>query len=187
VIPAEELDLVLDNIGLPVVPINLLLSDNPTIGAGDGEILVSMKEEHGPTGAYIERIRREIHRQYPDLVIFFQPADIVNQTLNFGLPAPIDIQVTGRDKAANQRIAGELKLKIDKVQGIVDAFVYQAFDQPQLRLDIDRVRAQQAGLAQRDIANNVLVNLSSSTQTSPNQWLNTQTGVNYTVAVQTLP
>jgi multidrug efflux pump subunit AcrB len=187
VIPAEELDLVLDNIGLPVVPINLLLSDNPTIGAGDGEILVSMKEEHGPTGAYIERIRREIHRQYPDLVIFFQPADIVNQTLNFGLPAPIDIQVTGRDKAANQRIAGELKLKIDKVQGIVDAFVYQAFDQPQLRLDIDRVRAQQAGLAQRDIANNVLVNLSSSTQTSPNQWLNTQTGVNYTVAVQTPP
>jgi multidrug efflux pump subunit AcrB len=187
VIPAEELDLVLDNIGLPVVPINLLLSDNPTIGAGDGEILVSMKEEHGPTGAYIERIRREIHRQYPDLIIFFQPADIVNQTLNFGLPAPIDIQVTGRDKAANQRIAGELKKKVDKVQGIVDAFVYQAFDQPQLRLDIDRVRAQQAGLAQRDIANNVLVNLSSSTQTSPNQWLNTQTGVNYTVAVQTPP
>jgi multidrug efflux pump subunit AcrB len=187
VIPAEELDLVLDNIGLPVVPINLLLSDNPTIGAGDGEILVSMKEEHGPTGAYIERIRREIHRQYPDLIIFFQPADIVNQTLNFGLPAPIDIQVTGRDKAANQRIAGELKKKIDKVQGVVDAFVYQAFDQPQLRLDIDRVRAQQAGLAQRDIANNVLVNLSSSTQTSPNQWLNTQTGVNYTVAVQTPP
>jgi multidrug efflux pump subunit AcrB len=187
VIPAEELDLVLDNIGLPVVPINLLLSDNPTIGAGDGEILVSMKEEHGPTGEYIERIRREIHRQYPDLIIFFQPADIVNQTLNFGLPAPIDIQVTGRDKAANQRIAGELKKKIDKVQGIVDAFVYQAFDQPQLRLDIDRVRAQQAGLAQRDIANNVLVNLSSSTQTSPNQWLNTQTGVNYTVAVQTPP
>ena len=187
VIPAEELDLVLDNIGLPVVPINLLLSDNPTIGAGDGEILVSMKEDHGPTGAYIERIRNEIHRQYPDLIIFFQPADIVNQTLNFGLPAPIDIQVTGRDVKANQRIAGELKKRIDKVQGIVDAFVYQAFDQPQLRLDIDRVRAQQAGLAQRDIANNVLVNLSSSTQTNPNQWLNTQTGVNYTVAVQTPP
>lgn len=187
VIPAEELDLVLDNIGLPVVPINLLLSDNPTIGAGDGEILVSMKEEHGPTGEYIERIRRAIHRQYPDLIIFFQPADIVNQTLNFGLPAPIDIQVTGRDVKANQRIAGEIKRRVDKVQGIVDAFIYQAFDQPQLRLDIDRVRAQQAGLAQRDIANNVLVNLSSSTQTNPNQWLNTQTGVNYTVAVQTPP
>ncbi|QKG56944.1 efflux RND transporter permease subunit [Hymenobacter sp. BRD128] len=187
VIPAQELDLVLDNIGLPVIPINLLLSDNPTIGAGDGEILVSMKEEHGPTGEYIERIRREIHRQFPDLIIFFQPADIVNQTLNFGLPAPIDIQVTGRDVKANQRIAGELKRKVDKVQGVVDAFIYQAFDQPQLRLDIDRVRAQQAGLAQRDIANNVLVNLSSSTQTNPNQWLNTQTGVNYTVAVQTPP
>jgi multidrug efflux pump subunit AcrB len=187
VIPKEELDLVLDNIGLPAIPINLLLSDNPTIGAGDGEILVSMHEEHGPTGEYIEEIRRQIHKQYPDLVIFFQPADIVNQTLNFGLPAPIDIQVTGRDKAANQRIAGELKKKVDKVSGIVDAFIYQAFDQPQIRLDIDRVRAQQAGLTQRDIANNVLVSLSSSTQTTPNQWLNPQNGVNYTVAVQTPP
>jgi multidrug efflux pump subunit AcrB len=187
VIPKDELDLVLDNIGLPAIPINLLLSDNPTIGAGDGEILVSMHEEHGPTGEYIEEIRRQIHKQYPDLVIFFQPADIVNQTLNFGLPAPIDIQVTGRDKAANQRIAGELKAKVDKVSGIVDAFIYQAFDQPQIRLDIDRVRAQQAGLTQRDIANNVLVNLSSSTQTNPNQWLNPQNGVNYTVAVQTPP
>ena len=187
VIPADELDLVLDNIGLPVIPINLLLSDNPTIGAGDGEILVSMKEEHGPTADYINEIRRRIHQQYPDLTIFFQPADIVNQTLNFGLPAPIDIQVIGRDKLANQRIAGEIKEKIVKIPGLVDAFVYQAFDQPQLRLDIDRVRAQEAGLSQRDIANNVLVNLSSSTQTSPNQWLNPTTGVSYTVAVQTPP
>ncbi len=187
VIPKDELDLVLDNIGLPAVPINLILSDNPTIGAGDGEILVSMHEEHGPTGEYIEEIRRQIHKQYPDLIIFFQPADIVNQTLNFGLPAPIDIQVTGRDKAANQRIATELKTKVDRVSGIVDAFIYQAFDQPQIRLDIDRVRAQQAGLTQRDIANNVLVSLSSSTQTNPNQWLNPQNGVNYTVAVQTPP
>ncbi|WP_151089016.1 efflux RND transporter permease subunit [Hymenobacter baengnokdamensis] len=187
VIPAQELDLVLDNIGLPVVPINLLLSDNPTIGAGDGEILVSMKEKHGPTGEYINAIRRKLHQEYPDLTIFFQPADIVNQTLNFGLPAPIDIQVTGRDMKANQRVAGELSRKIKNVSGVVDAFIYQAFDQPQLRLDIDRVRAQQAGLAQRDIANNLLVNLSSSTQTNPNQWLNPQNGVNYTVAVQTPP
>ncbi|WP_460499611.1 efflux RND transporter permease subunit [Hymenobacter agri] len=187
VIPAEELDLVLDNIGLPVIPINLLLSDNPTIGAGDGEILVSMKEEHGPTGEYINEIRRRLRKQYPDLTIFFQPADIVNQTLNFGLPAPIDIQVIGRDKAANQRIASEIKQKIEKIPGLVDAFVYQAFDQPQIRLDIDRVRAQEAGLSQRDIANNVLVNLSSSSQTSPSQWLNPTTGVSYQVAVQTPP
>ncbi len=187
VIPARELDLVLSNIGLPVIPINLLLSDNPTIGAGDGEVLVSMKEAHGPTADYINEIRRRLHQQYPDLTIFFQPADIVNQTLNFGLPAPIDIQVVGRDKLANQRIAAELKAKITQVPGLVDAFVYQAFDQPQLRVDIDRVRAQEAGLSQRDIANNVLVNLSSSTQTSPNQWLNPTTGVSYTVAVQTPP
>ncbi|ALW85820.1 RND transporter [Hymenobacter sedentarius] len=187
VIPAKELDLVLDNIGLPVIPINLLLSDNPTIGAGDGEILVSMKEDHGPTADYINEIRRRLHQEQPDLTIFFQPADIVNQTLNFGLPAPIDIQVIGRDKAANQRIAGELRTKINKVPGVVDAFIYQAFDQPQLRVDIDRVRAQQAGISQRDIANNVLVSLSSSTQTNPNQWLNPTTGVNYTVAVQTPP
>ena len=187
VIPARELDLVLANIGLPVVSINLLLSDNPTIGSGDGEILVSMKEKHGPTAGYIEEIRRRIHEQYPDLSIFFQPADIVNQTLNFGLPAPIDIQVTGRNTKANEEIAAQLKKRINNVPGVVDAFVYQAFDQPQLRLDVDRVRAQQAGLAQRDIANNLLVNLSSSTQTNPNQWLNPQNGVNYTVAVQTPP
>ena len=187
VIPAKELDLVLANIGLPVVPINLLLSDNPTIGAGDGEILVSMKEEHGPTAGYIDQIRRRVHQQFPDLIVFFQPADIVNQTLNFGLPAPIDIQVMGRNKAVNQQVAGELNKRIKNISGVVDAFVYQAFDQPQLRLDVDRVRAQQAGLAQRDIANNLLVNLSSSTQTNPNQWLNPQNGVNYTVAVQTPP
>ena len=187
VIPAKELDLVLANIGLPVVPINLLLSDNPTIGAGDGEILVSMKEKHGPTAGYIDQIRRRVHQQFPDLIVFFQPADIVNQTLNFGLPAPIDIQVMGRNKAVNQQVAGELNKRIKNISGVVDAFVYQAFDQPQLRLDVDRVRAQQAGLAQRDIANNLLVNLSSSTQTNPNQWLNPQNGVNYTVAVQTPP
>ena len=187
VIPAKELDLMLDNIGLPVVSINILLSDNPTIGAGDGEILLSLKEGHGPTGEYINEIRRRLRREQPDLIVFFQPADIVNQTLNFGLPAPIDVQVIGRDKAANQRIAGELRAKINRVPGVVDAFIYQASDQPQLRVDIDRVRAQQAGLAQRDIANNVLVNLSSSTQTSPNQWLNPATGVSYAVAVQTPP
>ncbi|WP_068233829.1 efflux RND transporter permease subunit [Hymenobacter sp. PAMC 26628] len=187
VIPAKELDLVLDNIGLPEVAINLILSDNPTIGASDGEILVSMKAEHGPTGRYIEEIRRQIHRQYPDLTIFFQPADIVNQTLNFGLPAPIDIQVTGRNVAANQKIAAALKRKISGVPGVVDAFVYQVFDLPRLQLNVDRLRAQQAGLTQRDIANNVLVNLSSSTQTSPNRWLNPQNGVDYPVAVQTPP
>ena len=187
VIPAEELDLVLDNIGLPVVPINLLMSDNPVIGASDGEILVSMKEEHGPTADYITEIRRRINKEYPDLTIFFQPADIVNQTLNFGLPAPIDIQVTGKNAEANQKIAAQIRTRMSKITGVVDVFVYQAFDQPQLRLDVDRVRAQQAGLAQRDIANNVLVNLSSSTQTSPNQWLNPVNGVNYTVAVQTRP
>ncbi|UOQ67054.1 efflux RND transporter permease subunit [Hymenobacter volaticus] len=187
VIPAEELDLVLDNIGLPVIALNLLMGDNPVIGAGDGEILVSMKEEHGSTAEYITEIRRRINKQYPDLMVFFQPADIVNQTLNFGLPAPIDIQVTGKNIEANYKIAAKIKQQMAKVPGVVDAFVYQAFDLPQMRLDVDRVRAQQAGLSQRDIANNVLVNLSSSTQTTPNQWLNPKTGVNYIVAVQTPP
>ncbi|UOR06347.1 efflux RND transporter permease subunit [Hymenobacter aerilatus] len=187
VIPKDELELILDNIGLPVVPLNLLMSDNPVIGAGDGEILVSMKEEHGPTAEYIREIRRRINKEQPDLTVFFQPADIVNQTLNFGLPAPIDIQVTGKNVEENQKIAAKIKAEMSRVPGVVDAFVYQAFDLPQLRLDVDRVRAQQAGLAQRDIANNVLVNLSSSTQTTPNQWLNPQNGVNYTVAVQTPP
>jgi multidrug efflux pump subunit AcrB len=146
-----------------------------------------MKEDHGPTAGYINQIRAELKQKYPDLTVFFQPADIVNQTLNFGLPAPIDIQITGRNVPANHALAEKMEKEIAGIPGVVDAFVYQKFDQPQIRLDIDRVRAQQAGLAQRDIANNVLVNLSSSTQTNPNQWLNPQNGVNYQVAVQTPP
>ncbi|WBA44015.1 efflux RND transporter permease subunit [Hymenobacter canadensis] len=186
VVPAEELDLVLSNIGLPNIPINLLLSDNPVIGPGDGEILVALKEKHGPSQDYIIEIRRRIKQQYPDLEIFFQPADIVNQTLNFGLPAPIDVQISGRSVEDNEKLARRLQAKIAAVPGVVDAFVFQT-KTPQLRLDVDRVRAQQAGLSQSDVADNVLVNLSSSTQTDPNQWLNPESGVNYTVAVQTPP
>jgi multidrug efflux pump subunit AcrB len=186
VIPAEELDLVLSNIGLPYIPINLLLSDNPVIGPGDGEIRVSLKEKHGPSEDYVTEIRRRLKKQFPDLTIFFQPADIVNQTLNFGLPAPIDVQVTGRKVEENQKITQQLQKQIAAVPGVVDAFVFQT-NTPQIRLDVDRVRAQQAGLSQQDVADNVLVNLSSSTQTNPNQWLNPESGVNYTVAVQTPP
>ena len=186
VIPAEELDLVLSNIGLPYIPINLLLSDNPVIGPGDGEIRVSLKEKHGPSEEYVTEIRRRLKQQFPDLTVFFQPADIVNQTLNFGLPAPIDVQVTGRKVEENQKITRQLQKQIAAIPGVVDAFIFQT-NTPQIRLDVDRVRAQQAGLAQQDVADNVLVNLSSSTQTNPNQWLNPESGVNYTVAVQTPP
>ncbi|GAB2957583.1 efflux RND transporter permease subunit [Hymenobacter coalescens] len=186
VIPAEELDLVLSNIGLPNIPVNLLLSDNPVIGPGDGEILVALKEKHGPSEEYIAEIRRRVKQEYPDLEIFFQPADIVNQTLNFGLPAPIDVQITGRSVEENEALARRLQAKIAAVPGVVDAFIFQT-KVPQLRVDVDRTRAQQAGLSQSDVADNVLVNLSSSTQTNPNQWLNPESGVNYTVAVQTPP
>lgn len=186
VIPAEELDMVLSNIGLPNIPVNLLLSDNPVIGPGDGEILVALKEKHEPSADYIAEIRRRVKQEYPDLEIFFQPADIVNQTLNFGLPAPIDVQVTGRSVEENEALARRLQAKIAAVPGVVDAFIFQT-KVPQLRVDVDRTRAQQAGLSQSDVADNVLVNLSSSTQTNPNQWLNPESGVNYTVAVQTPP
>ncbi|SMB98581.1 acriflavin resistance protein [Hymenobacter roseosalivarius DSM 11622] len=186
VIPAEELELVLSNIGLPSIPVNLLLSDNPVISSADGEILASLKKGHGPTEEYIQQIRRRVQREHPDLTIFFQPADIVNQTLNFGLPAPIDVQVTGRDMEMNEKVARQLQQKIAAIPGVVDAFIFQ-IKAPQIRLDVDRVRAQRAGLSQADIADNVLVNLSSSTQTDPNQWLNPESGVNYTVAVQTPP
>ncbi|GAB2465583.1 hypothetical protein GCM10011375_34260 [Hymenobacter qilianensis] len=186
VVPAEELELVLSNIGLPSIPVNLLLSDNPVISSADGEILASLKKGHGPTQDYITEIRRRVQREHPDLTIFFQPADIVNQTLNFGLPAPIDVQVTGRDMEVNEKVAKQLQQKIAAIPGVVDAFIFQ-IKAPQIRLDVDRVRAQRAGLSQADIADNVLVNLSSSTQTDPNQWLNPESGVNYTVAVQTPP
>jgi len=184
-IPEHDLQTVLDNIGLPYSGINLTYSNSGTIGTADGEILVQLKREPShPTSFYINELRRRLPVEFPGVQFFFQPADIVTQILNFGTPAPIDIQITGMNQPANYAVGLKLANQIRHVPGAVDVHVQQAFDSPTLYMDIDRTRAQYVGLQARDIAQNVLVALSSSFQTSPNFWLDPRNGVSYQVAVQ---
>jgi multidrug efflux pump subunit AcrB len=185
-VPAQELSLVLDNIGLPVGGINLAFSDNATVGAADGEILVALNpHQHGSTWQYVKQLRQRLSAQLPQLTFFFQPGDIVSQILNFGLPAPVDIQVVGRNLQDNYAVARHIAARVARIPGAVDVHVHQVMDAPQLFVNVDRTRAGQLGLTQRDVANNLLVSLSSSGQIAPNYWLNPQNGVNYLVAVQT--
>jgi multidrug efflux pump subunit AcrB len=185
VIPAEELDTILDNIGLPNSGINLAFSDSATNGSGDGEILISLKPKHRPTIDYTRQLRARLPVRFPEDIFFFQAADITSQILNFGLPAPIDVQVTGNDAIANQRIAMQLRDEIARLPGAVDTFIRQQVDYPTVKVNVDRIKADGAGLTQRDVASSLLISLSSSGQVAPNQWLNPENGVNYNVAVQT--
>ncbi|HET6842633.1 MAG TPA: efflux RND transporter permease subunit [Candidatus Angelobacter sp.] len=185
-IPKDELVTILDNLGLPYSSINNTYSTSGTIGTSDAEILVSLNpDHHHPTAQYVKRLREELPAQFPGTEFFFQPADIISQILNFGLPSPIDIQVVGRDVNQNYAIGQRLANRLREVPGAVDVHVQQLMNGPSLKLDVDRTRAQQVGLEQRDIAQNLLVSLSGSFQTSPTFWLNPQTGVTYSVAVQT--
>ena len=187
IIPPSKLDTILDNIGLPVLPINMAYTDSATIGSGDGEILISLKRERkrGETWEYARRLRQELPAAFPEMTFFFRSADMVGQILNFGIPAPINIQVIGRNQQANYRIAKEIERRLRRVPGAVDVRLHQVRDAPELRINVDRTRAGQMGLTQREVANSVLVSLSSSGQVSPNYWLHPQTGVSYLVAVQT--
>ncbi len=185
-IPQKELVTVLDNIGLPYSGINLTYSNAGTIGTSDGEILVQLKPERGkPTRDYINDLRKRLPGEFPGVQFFFQPADIVTQILNFGTPAPIDVQITGMNQPGNYAAAVKLANQIRHIPGAVDVHVQQAFDAPTLYLDIDRTRAQYVGLQTRDVAQNLLVSLSSSFQTTPSFWLDPKNGVSYSVAVQT--
>ncbi|HKX32875.1 MAG TPA: efflux RND transporter permease subunit, partial [Blastocatellia bacterium] len=185
IVPREELGIVLDNIGLPSNGINLAFNDSATVSSADGEILVSLKPNHHPTSEYIKRLRRQLKEEFPQLTVFFQPADIVSQILNFGLPAPIDVQVVGRDYKNNYQIARRIERRVNQIQGAADVHLHQVIDAPELRVNVDRTRAEQVGLTQRDVANTLLTSLSSSSQTAPNYWLNPENGVSYVVAVQT--
>src|SRR5437588_5741469 len=184
VIPASELGGVLDNIGLPTSGINLSYSNGETVGNFDAEILVSLQSKHHPTADYVQKLREELPKEFPATTFFFEPADIVTQILNFGLPAPIDIQIIGSDMAHNFSLAAGLAEQIRSVPGAVDVHLHQLLNQPRLDFAVDRVRTQQVGLSERDVASNVLVSLSSSFQTSPNFWLSPN-GVSYGIAVQT--
>ena len=185
VIPPAELGGLLDNIGLPVSGINLSYSNSGTIGNGDAEILGSLQAKHRPTDEYVSQLRELLSKKFPGTTFFFEPADIVSQTLNVGVPAPIDIQLVGQNLAGNFAVAKQIAAKMRLVSGSVDVYIGQQFDEPRLQFDVDRVRAQQLGLSESDVANSVLVSLSSSLQTSPNLWLNPKNGVSYFLVVQT--
>ena len=187
VIPPEELDLVLDNIGLPVGGVNLAFTDSSTAGPFDGEMLVSLKEGHKSTWDYVKEIRHRLKYQMPDYEFFTQPSDIVGQILNFGLPAPIDVQVMGpaKNSAANYEVARKLVDRIRGVRGAVDVHIQQVVSYPTFFVDVNRTRTDQIGLTQRDVASDLLISLSSSSQTAPNYWINPANGVNYSIAVQT--
>ena len=185
-IPRDELVTVLDNIGLPYSSINNSYSTAGSIGTSDAEILFSLNQEHHhPTAGYVKQLREELPRQFPGVEFFFQPADIVSQILNFGLPSPIDIQIVGKDQTKNYELAQELGNQLRHVAGTADVHVQQLVSAPALRLNVDRTRAQQVGLQQRDVAQNLLVSLSGSFQTQPTFWLNRENGVTYNVVVQT--
>ncbi|MGB2626529.1 MAG: efflux RND transporter permease subunit [Candidatus Acidiferrum sp.] len=184
-IPEKDLVTVLDNIGVPYSGINLTYSNSGTIGTADAEILVQLKPERSkPTSEYIGLLRKRLPTEFPGVQFFFQPADIVTQILNFGTPAPIDVQIVGPNQMENYYAAVKLANRMRHIPGAVDVHVQQAFDGPTLFMDIDRTRAQYVGLQAKDIASNVLVSLSSSFQTAPSFWLDPRNGVSYNVAVQ---
>jgi multidrug efflux pump subunit AcrB len=188
VIPAHDLADILDNIGLPYSGLNIALSDTATIGPFDGEILVSLRPgDHASTWDYVRELRKQLNRQFPSLTFFFQPADIVGQILNFGLPAPIDVQIMGTltNITKNYAIGKRIQARLARIPGAVDVHMHQVVDAPELRFDVDRTRAIQLGLTQRDVANSLLVSLSSSGQISPNYWISPTNNVDYPVAVQT--
>lgn len=185
IIPASELETVVDNIGMPVSGINLIYSNSEPIGPSDADILVSLKTKHRPTPYYVRILRKELNKTMPGVNFAFLPADIVSQILNFGLPAPIDIQVTGLNIGANRSFANELYERLRHIPGLVDAHIHQAFDYPTLQVNVDRSRSNQLGFTQSDVASNLLISLSGSFQTTPAFWLDPKNSITYYVVTQT--
>jgi len=184
-IPAGETDVILDNIGLPYSAINWMHSASGVIGAADADILVSLKADHRPTADYVRALRQKLPGEFPGVTFYFLPADIVTQIINFGLPAPIDIQVEGADIQGNRRVADKMLNELRQVRGLVDLRVNQRFDYPKFDVVLDRTKAAQAGFTARDLASSLLVSLSGSFQTTPTFFLNWQNGVSYNLATQT--
>ncbi|MEN6441949.1 MAG: efflux RND transporter permease subunit [Syntrophobacter sp.] len=183
-IPAGEIAGVLDNIGIPSGGIPLTYIDNGLTGTCDADILVSLSRGHRPTAEYVNLLRARLNREFSSATFYFLPADIVNQTINFGLPAPFDIQIVGKDRERNRAIAVGLLEKLRKVPGAVDLRVQQPADQPEIHFAVDRAKASQIGLSERDVAGSVLLSLSGSSQVQPNYWLNPRVGVQYLVNIR---
>jgi len=185
IIPREELESVLDNIGLPYSGINMTYSNSAPIGTSDADILISLKPNHRPSATYVRAIRRDLAREFPGVSFYFLSADIISQILDFGLPAPINVQLIGRDIEANHRIADQMLQEMQKVPGLADLRIQEPFDLPELHINVDRTKAAGNGLSQGDIANSLLVALSGSFQTQPTFWLNPVNGVSYNITTQT--
>ncbi len=185
VIPERDRDLIVDDIGVPQRVYNLAFTDGSTINVNDGTILISLKEGHAPTAAYVRKLREVLPATFPSTTFYFQAADMITQVLNFGLPSQIDVRVVGRDRATNRRVAEELRRRLAAVPGIADAHLQQELDAPAFMVDIDRSRALQLGLSAQAIANDVNTSLSSSEQVAPNFWTDPVAGIPYYIAVQT--
>jgi multidrug efflux pump subunit AcrB len=185
VIPEQERDLIVDDIGLPQRVYNLAFTDGSTIGSNDGVILVALKEGHAPTADYVRKLRQVLPAAFPEETFYFQAADMVTQILNFGLPAQIDVRTVGRDRATNLRVAQELQRRIAAIPGIADAHLQQEVDAPAFTATIDRARALQFGLNPQSVANDINISLSSSQQVSPNFWTDPAAGIPYYITVQT--
>jgi len=184
ILPPNSIDMILDNIGLPNGGFNLAFSNSATISNSDGDIQISLKPGERRTLEYTRELRKKLSAKFPDETFFFTPANMTNQILDFGLPAPIDLQVVGRDPKDNFRIAQELLRKVEAIPGIVDAHIHQQVGYPTIQMNVDRNRAEQLGLTQSDVTRDMLISLSGTGQTNPNQWLNPVNGVNYQVVVQ---
>ncbi|KUY64377.1 RND transporter [Burkholderia cepacia] len=184
-VPPDELGAIVDNLGLPVSGINLSYSNAGTIGTLDGELLIALKPGHRATQHYVQALRKVLPERFPGVEFFFQPSDIITQILNFGQPAAIDLQVLGNDLASNMTIASSLMKKFRQIPGAVDVHVLQRNDEPTLLADMDRTRMQQLNLSAQNVAQNMLISLSGSSQTTPSFWINPRTGVQYPLQIQT--
>jgi len=185
VIPPAELSSVIDNIGLPYSSINMTYGNSAPIGTMDADVMVTLNEKHRPTNDYIHELRRVLPREFPGISFYFLPADIVSQILNFGLPAPIDVQITGPNLAGNHAFAARLLQQFRRVPGAVDLRIHQLFDEPRIQLAVDRTKAAQSGFTPLNVASDLLVSLSGSFQVTPSYWLDPRSGVTYSVVTQT--
>jgi multidrug efflux pump subunit AcrB len=184
VVPADRIDLILDNIGLPNSGINLAFGNSATISNSDGDIFIALKPGRKDTQKYTRLLRDDLHQKFPDATFFFTPANITNQILDFGLPAPIDLQVVGHDKG-NYLLATKLMKQVAAIPGAVDVHIHQEVQYPTMQVNVDRTKARQIGLTQQDVAQSTLISLTGTGQTAPNEWLNPATGVNYQIVTQT--
>jgi multidrug efflux pump subunit AcrB len=185
IIPPQDLDSLIDNIGVPYSGINLSYSTSAPVGPGDADIMIALRaDRHRPTAEYVRMLRAQLRDEFPGTTFAFLPSDIVNQILNFGLPAPLDVQVVGFNIDGNRSFANNLLAKLKTIPGAADLRIQQAFDYPQFNVDVNRTNASQVGLTQQEVANDVLISLSGSQQTAPTFWVDVKSGVQYSVTTQ---